>query len=91
MAVDFEARGQGGGSLLLGALIENARARGIRALSLSVEDGNAAARSLYERAGFTVVGRAGNSDTMVLALEAPGAPGTTAETVADDAVAELSN
>ena len=37
------------------------------AVSLSVEDGNRA-RALYERAGFTVVGRNGGSDTMLLAL-----------------------
>jgi RsiW-degrading membrane proteinase PrsW (M82 family)/ribosomal protein S18 acetylase RimI-like enzyme len=76
MAVDYEARGQGGGSLLLRGLVAHARARGVRGLSLSVEDGNAAARSLYESAGFTVVGRVGNSDTMMLALEPLAAPGS---------------
>jgi GNAT superfamily N-acetyltransferase len=48
-------------------LIDDARARGRKAISLGVEDGNRA-RHLYERAGFTVVGRNGGSDTMLLKL-----------------------
>ncbi|MCY7286894.1 MAG: GNAT family N-acetyltransferase [Cryobacterium sp.] len=60
-------RGQGVGTALLGALVEAAKARGVRAISLSVEDGNRA-RHLYERTGFTVVGRNGGSDTMLLTL-----------------------
>ena len=61
------ARGCGVGGALLAALIGKARTRGCRALSLSVEDGNRA-RALYERAGFVVAGRNGNSDTMRLDL-----------------------
>ncbi len=61
-------RGRGVGSALLAALIEQARARGHRAISLSVEDGNRA-RALYERVGFTAVGRNGGSDTMRLHLD----------------------
>lgn len=38
-------------------------------MSLSVEDGNAAARGLYERHGFVVVGRNGGSDTMLRTLQ----------------------
>ena len=68
LAVLESARGRGVGSALLGALVANARALGMRGLSLSVEDGNDAARRLYERAGFEVCGRDGNSDTMVLWL-----------------------
>jgi ribosomal protein S18 acetylase RimI-like enzyme len=60
-------RGRGVGSALLVALIEQARVRGHRAISLSVEDSNRA-RALYERAGFTAVGRNGGSDTMRLHL-----------------------
>jgi ribosomal protein S18 acetylase RimI-like enzyme len=60
-------RGQGIGSALLSELINRARSHGIRAISLSVADGNGA-RRLYERAGFQVVGRNGSSDTMLLAL-----------------------
>jgi ribosomal protein S18 acetylase RimI-like enzyme len=60
-------RGRGVGSALLAALIEQARVRGHQAISLSVEDGNRA-RLLYERAGFTAVGRNGDSNTMCLRL-----------------------
>lgn len=60
-------RGTGIGTALLAQLIEGARARGLPAISLSVEDGNQA-RHLYERMGFEVVGRNGGSDTMLLNL-----------------------
>lgn len=60
-------RGQGIGSALLSELIDRARNLGIRGISLSVADGNAA-RRLYDRAGFEVVGRNGGSDTMLLSL-----------------------
>lgn len=60
-------RGRGVGTALLAALINEARARGLAGLSLSVEDANPA-RRLYERAGFEVVGRNGGSDTMLLRL-----------------------
>ncbi|MDF2575580.1 MAG: family N-acetyltransferase, partial [Agromyces sp.] len=46
---------------------DEARRRGLVGISLSVEDGNRA-RHLYERAGFRVVGRNGNADTMLLEL-----------------------
>lgn len=69
LAVDKGMRHRGVGTRLLAALTESARERGLPDLSLSVEDGNAAARNLYERAGFTVVGRNGNSDTMLLRLD----------------------
>jgi ribosomal protein S18 acetylase RimI-like enzyme len=68
MAVRPQWRGRGVGSVLLTGLVERATARGMRALSLSVEDGNHAARALYERHGFRVVGRTGGSDTMLLEL-----------------------
>jgi ribosomal protein S18 acetylase RimI-like enzyme len=58
-------RGRGIGTALLDRLISQARGRGMRAISLSVEDGNRA-RALYERAGFNVVGREGESDVMLL-------------------------
>jgi ribosomal protein S18 acetylase RimI-like enzyme len=60
-------RGREVGTALLAELIERARSRGLRRISLSVEDGNRA-RHLYERAGFTPVGRDGGSDVMVLTL-----------------------
>ena len=60
-------RGRGVGTALLGAVLDQARARGLRAVSLSVEDGNRA-RTLYERAGFVPVGRAAGSATMLRPL-----------------------
>lgn len=60
-------RGRGAGTALLDALIQEARRRGLPALSLSVEDANPA-RRLYERAGFEFVGRNGGSDTMLIPL-----------------------
>ena len=64
-------RGQGVGTRLLTELHDAARDAGITALSLSVEDGNPA-RRLYERLGYAVVRRAGDSTVMRLDLERPG-------------------
>jgi GNAT superfamily N-acetyltransferase len=63
-------RGGGTGTVLMAAVIEQARDLGFTALSLSVEDHNPAVR-LYERAGFSTVDRTGDSDTMLLVLSAP--------------------
>lgn len=60
-------RGRGVGAALMQALIARARADGLRAISLSVEDGNRA-RAPYERLGFAKVGRNGGSDTLLLDL-----------------------
>ena len=62
-----EHRGQGVGSALLRELIASAAQEGLRGVSLSVETDNPAAR-LYARLGFTRVGGAGGSDTMLLSL-----------------------
>jgi ribosomal protein S18 acetylase RimI-like enzyme len=70
IAVRPADRGAGVGRALLAALIEEARARHLHRISLSVEDGNPA-RDLYATFGFTVAGRNGGSDTMVLDLEGP--------------------
>lgn len=72
MAVIAGRRGGGVGAALLAGFLDRARAAGVRAVSLSVEDGNTRARTLYERHGFRVVGRSGGSDTML--LELTGAP-----------------
>lgn len=63
-------RGRGVGTALLAALIDAARQLQLTRVSLSVEDANSA-RRLYERAGFEVVGRNGNSDTLLLTLDWP--------------------
>ena len=52
-----EARGQGHAARLIEALVEAARAQGILQLELDVADWNAPAIALYDRAGFTPVGR----------------------------------
>ena len=67
LTVDAERRRRGVGTALLAAAVEDARRRGLPAVSLSVEDGNPA-RLLYERCGFAVVGRSGDADTMLLDL-----------------------
>lgn len=61
-------RGRGIGTALLRMLLASAREKGLRTISLSVEDGNRA-RRLYERVGFNVVGRNGGSDTMLLEMD----------------------
>lgn len=67
IGVSVRWRSQGVGSALLSAVIDQARHRKVRAISLSVEDGNRA-RALYTRAGFIPVGRNGGSDTLLLEL-----------------------
>nr|WP_246223734.1 N-acetyltransferase [Pseudarthrobacter psychrotolerans] len=60
-------RGTGVGTALMEGLIGQGSTRGLRGISLSVEDGNRA-RLLYERLGFRKVGRNGGSDTLLLEL-----------------------
>jgi ribosomal protein S18 acetylase RimI-like enzyme len=67
IGVAADARGRGVGTLLLDALVAEARDGGFPALTLSVEPDNPAVR-LYERAGFSRVPSTGGSWTMVLAL-----------------------
>jgi ribosomal protein S18 acetylase RimI-like enzyme len=55
LAVVPERRGRGVGRLLMRALLENARAAGVRRLTLEVLAGNTAALRLYEGAGMRVV------------------------------------
>jgi RsiW-degrading membrane proteinase PrsW (M82 family)/ribosomal protein S18 acetylase RimI-like enzyme len=71
IAVSPAVRGRGVGRMMLAALTDTARGRGLPGMSLSVEDGNQPARKLYELSGFVVVDRNGNSDTMLLTLEEP--------------------
>lgn len=51
-----QARGQGVGTGLLGAVAAEARRRGYAEVRLDVIDGNDRARALYEREGFRAVG-----------------------------------
>jgi len=69
-----DARGRGLGRVLVRALLERAAARGARLATLNVYTENAAARRLYEAAGFAVTAAPGGPDrppgalSMTLAL-----------------------
>lgn len=54
IAVAASARGRGVGTALLNAIETRARTEGCARIRLDVIDGNAGARRLYERRGFTV-------------------------------------
>ena len=71
LAVLPEARRHGGGRALLAAVMAEARRRGAASLTLEVAIDNIAARTLYERADFTQIGRrnryyADGADALVL-------------------------
>ena len=57
LAVAPSARRHGIGAALLDASLGEARRRGVKQVYLEVRESNAAARALYERRGFSVVGR----------------------------------
>jgi ribosomal-protein-alanine N-acetyltransferase len=57
IAVDPDFRGQGFSRNLLLTHLGHLAARGVRTIFLEVEENNGPAMKLYERAGFTVVGR----------------------------------
>ena len=57
IAVDPAMRRRGLARHLLGAILENGRARHLRAVTLEVRPTNDEARTLYESFGFRVVGR----------------------------------
>ena len=52
-----DGRGRGLARLLLGALVDDARAHGVETLTLDVRGNNHAAMALYETFGFEVCGR----------------------------------
>lgn len=60
MATDPSAQGQGIGAAILERLIDTARARGATAMWLETNDQLEAATALYERTGFSALGK----DTM---------------------------
>lgn len=68
MAILNEFRGKGIGTALLNQLLEEAKKKGIRKLSLSVDPQNRAAVHLYKRFGFIEVGMVDTSITMVVNL-----------------------
>ena len=68
LAVFAAHRGKGVAKALMTELVDRAQAEGVPALSLSVEDGNEAARRLYDSLGFVKVGRVGDSDTLLLRI-----------------------
>ena len=55
MAPDRRRRGIGG--LLVEAVLEEARSRGVAQISLEVREGNRGAQGLYRSRGFAIVGR----------------------------------
>ncbi|MFD0910223.1 GNAT family N-acetyltransferase [Ruegeria arenilitoris] len=57
ICVAAEARGQGVGTLLLGAIKDEAQRLGMHEVHLDVIDTNPRARILYEREGFQVIGQ----------------------------------
>ncbi len=57
VAVHPDAHRQGLGRMIVDALTEEARARGLEQISLEVRVSNQAAITLYERTGFEVAGR----------------------------------
>jgi GNAT superfamily N-acetyltransferase len=68
IAVVPSKRKHGLGQQLLDALLERARAEGVGALSLSVENGSPAV-GFYERNGFAPAGEHGDALTMLLRLD----------------------
>ena len=57
IAIDTDKRGRGLSKNLLLTHLGHLAGRGVRRIFLEVEENNAPARRLYERCGFTVVGR----------------------------------
>jgi ribosomal-protein-alanine N-acetyltransferase len=57
IAIDPVKRGRGHGRKLLSNHLARLAARGMKALYLEVEEDNASARALYDKAGFFEVGR----------------------------------
>jgi ribosomal-protein-alanine N-acetyltransferase len=77
IAVRADRQGRGIGAALLSALISEAAARGCREVFLDVRAGNAVARRLYRRAGFTDIGvrrgyyQPSGADAIVMRLKLP--------------------
>lgn len=57
VAVAPEARRTGVGNVLVSAIVERVRSRGVRACFLEVRESNLSAQQLYQRRGFEIIGR----------------------------------
>lgn len=57
LAIAPSARGKGVGAALIARAMAETADRGLRAIRLEVRESNIAARTLYERCGFTLRGR----------------------------------
>jgi ribosomal-protein-alanine N-acetyltransferase len=57
LAVHPDHQGKGLGSLILSALLRNAKERNLERATLEVRDSNGVALSLYEKFGFRIAGR----------------------------------
>lgn len=66
MWLDPEERGRGTAARLIEALVDWAKAKGAERLLLHVVEGNAAARRVYERAGFRLTGSSFQSSRSLL-------------------------
>lgn len=79
LVVEAALRRKGIGSALLWTMVEHARGNGMRHMFLEVRESNAAARKLYESAGFRQAGRRRAyyqdppEDALILECSAPGA------------------
>jgi ribosomal-protein-alanine acetyltransferase len=79
LVVDAGLRRKGIGSALLWTMIEHARGDGMKRMFLEVRESNAAARKLYQSAGFVEAGRRKSyyqnpaEDALILECSAPGA------------------
>jgi ribosomal protein S18 acetylase RimI-like enzyme len=69
IGVELHHRGRGVGGLLMDALIAEARAKGVRSISLTTGLFNEAAVRLYRRCGFEEVLRRGDGVQMYLLLK----------------------
>jgi len=78
LAIAPQARGQGVAAALIARAMSLAQTRAMRSVRLEVRESNTAARTLYERCGFTLRGRResyyGDGEAACL-YEAPAAPG----------------
>lgn len=65
VCVRADQRGAGLGRMLLDYAIQTARSKGAASMMLKVYEGNAPARALYERAGFTFAERTPDGSQLV--------------------------